>query len=193
MIKKTESDIPPIYQFKVTLKDSKPPIWRRIQVPANITLHRLHLILQVVMGWGNYHLYGFRIKGQDFGEPDPDGDEFDLVNSHRTKLNKVSTKEKTQFMYDYDFGDNWEHIIVLEKILPVDSDMRYPICIKGKRACPPEDCGGIWGYYDLLEIMKKPKHKEYKEMMEWVGGPFDPEEFDINEINSMLNRRKIKS
>ena len=190
MAKESEPEIKKIYQLKVTLRDSKPPIWRRIQVPADITLHRLHLILQVVMGWGNYHLYGFRIKGRDFGEPDTEDDIFNLnlVNSHRTKLNKVLTKEKTQFIYDYDFGDSWEHRIVLEKILPVDPDKPYPVCIKGKRACPPEDCGGIWGYYDLLEIMKNPNHKEYAEMMDWVGGEFDTEEFDIEEINRLLNR-----
>ena len=179
-----------IYQLKITLKESKPPIWRRIQVPANITLHKLHAILQCVMGWYDYHLYGFRIAGIEYGIPDPDGDfdEFDLKDSRRARLNKVISGEKAVFTYDYDFGDGWEHQILVEKILPAESGVQYPVCLAGKRACPPEDCGGIGGYEDLLKIIRNPAHEEYEEMMEWLGGPFDPEEFDIEDINPYLAR-----
>ena len=178
-----------IYQLKVTLKESKPPIWRRFQVPGDVTLHRLHLILQDVMGWMNSHLYRFEIGGVEYGEPDPDyaGFGIDMRNANRTKLNQVVPNEKMRFIYEYDFGDSWEHRILVEKILPAEPGAKYPVCLAGKRACPPEDCGGIWGYEDLLEIISDPLHEEYDEMMEWLGGSFDPEEFEIDLVNCILN------
>jgi hypothetical protein len=179
-----------VYQLKVTLKGSKPPIWRRVQVPANITLHRLHMILQSVMGWTNSHLYSFDIAGIEYSIPDPDSDfgEFCTKDSRRTKLNKVISQEKTRFTYEYDFGDGWEHDILVEKIFPAETGAQYPVCLAGKRACPPEDCGGIWGYDDLLKVIRNPEHGEYEEIIEWLGGLFDPEEFDIDGVNQSLVR-----
>jgi len=180
-----------IYQFKVNLKESKPPIWRRFQVSGNVTLHRLHLILQDVMGWTNSHLYRFDIGGIQYSIPDPVEDDFNelhFVDSRRTKLSKVAPREKARFTYEYDFGDSWEHQILVEKILPPEPGAQYPICLAGKRACPPEDCGGIWGYDDLLEIIRDPTHEEYDRMTEWLGGPFDPEEFNIDQVNRSLRR-----
>jgi hypothetical protein len=179
-----------IYQLKVTLKESKPPIWRRFQIPGNITLHRLHLVLQDMMGWTNSHLYRFDIGGVQYSIPDPEDDFYDLhfVDSRRTKLSKVVLREKAKFAYEYDFGDSWEHQIQVEKILPPESGAQYPVCLAGKRACPPEDCGGIWGYEELLEIITDPLHEEYHETIEWLGGSFDPEEFDIDRVNRALRR-----
>lgn len=178
----------PVYQLKVTLKDSRPPIWRRFQVPGDTTLHGLHLILQVVMGWTNSHLYRFEIGGTQFGEPDPENEFYGLKfkNSKSTKLSGVASSEKTRFIYEYDFGDSWEHEVLIEKILPAKPGRRYPVCLAGKRACPPEDCGGIWGYTHLLEVIKDPMHEEYEEITEWLGGESDPERLDLEEINHRL-------
>ncbi len=178
-----------IYQLKVTLIDSKPPIWRRIQVPGDITLHKLHLIIQEAMGWTDSHLHQFIIGGMYYGEPTPDND-FEMADESRVKLNKVIKNEKAKFRYEYDFGDNWQHQLLLEKILLPESGVHYPRCVTGKRNCPPEDCGGIWGYADLLEALKNPDHPEHKDMLEWIGGEFDPEAFGLEEINRALERIK---
>jgi len=180
-----------VYQLKVTLKESKPLIWRRLQVAGNVTLHRLHLILQDVMGWTNSHLYRFDIGGIEYSIPDPVEDAFNelhFVDSRRTKLSKVVPREKSRFTYEYDFGDSWEHEILTEKILRANLGAQYPVCLAGRRACPPEDCGGIWGYDELLETIRDPAHEEYESMMEWLGGSFDPEEVDINQVNRVLRR-----
>ena len=167
-----------VYQLKVTLDDSKPPIWRRILVPDDITLADLHEIIQRAMGWGNYHLHMFDVFGQVFGDPEDDeyGD-FGTKDEKRYRLNQLGLHEKAKFSYEYDFGDSWEHTILLEKILPAEKGAHYPVCIKGKRACPPEDVGGVRGYDDFLEAIANPKHPERKEMLEWIGSDFDPEEF----------------
>jgi len=180
-----------VYQLKVTLKESKPPIWRQFHVSGNVTLHRLHLILQDVMGWTNSHLYRFDIGGVQYSIPDPVEDAFNelhLVDSRRTKLSKVAPREKARFAYEYDFGDSWEHEILVEKILPPEPSAQHPVCLAGERACPPEDCGGIWGYDEVLEVIRDPLHEEYDRMMEWLGGSFDPEEFDIDRVNRWLRR-----
>ncbi|HHV61071.1 MAG TPA: plasmid pRiA4b ORF-3 family protein [Firmicutes bacterium] len=178
-----------IYQLKVTLKAIKPPIWRRIQVPGNITLAKLHKILQAAMGWEDYHLYEFQIGRVSFGTPDP---EFDMPveNARTARLNKVVPEAKTRFQYIYDFGDYWVHDVLVEKILPPEEGVRYPVCTGGKRACPPEDCGGIPGYLGMLETIKNPGDPEYEEILEWLGGTFDPEEFDLEAINNELKRIK---
>jgi hypothetical protein len=175
----------PIYQLKVTLKDSKPPIWRRVLVPGDTTLAKLHRILQVAMGWEDSHLHQFIVGGVYYGEPDPGfGDA--MKSERKVKLNQIAPNEKDRFTYEYDFGDSWEHQIVVERILPPVPDVRLPACITGKRACPPEDCGGVWGYGSLLETIADPKHPEREEMIEWLGGEFDPEAFDLKAINERL-------
>jgi hypothetical protein len=127
-----------VYQFKITLGGSTPPIWRRIQVPETYTFWDLHVAIQDVMGWSGHHLY--------------------------------------------DFGDAWVHEILLEKILPREKGVTYPRCLKGRRACPPEDSGGIWGYDEILEVIRDPQHDDYEEMREWVGDEFDPAYFDVNAV-----------
>jgi Plasmid pRiA4b ORF-3-like protein len=176
-----------IYQFKVTLRDIKPPIWRRIQVTSEITLGEFHEILQTAMGWFNGHLHLFEIQGIEYGQPAPEYD-WDVRDESKVKLSRVVTGEKCKFRYTYDMGDGWEHEILLEKLLPAESEVQYPICIKGKRACPPEDCGGPWGYPEFLEAIQTSTHPEHESMLEWVGGEFDPEAFDLEEVNEALKQ-----
>jgi hypothetical protein len=178
-----------IYQLKVSLKRSKPPIWRRLQVSSNITLYRLHQIIQVAMGWANYHLYEFESRGNCFGEPDSDWDwGREIKSARRTRLSQLVAGEKSRFAYIYDLGDHWEHEILVEKISSPEPDQRYPLCLTGKRACPPEDCGGIWGYEELLEIISDPNHEDHQERMEWLGGQFDPQPFSVERVNRALRR-----
>lgn len=179
-----------VYQMKVTLDDIIPPIWRRIQVTNNTTLGKLHQILQIIMGWSDYHLHEFIIDGVSYGVPDKES-MFEMQydkNEKNVRLSRVLSKEQTKFTYIYDFGDYWQHKILTEKILPLEPDMQYPICIKGKRACPPEDCGGPGGYFENLQILQDPNHPEHDETLKWVGGSFDPEAFDLDEINRLLEK-----
>ncbi|MEO8354843.1 MAG: plasmid pRiA4b ORF-3 family protein [Chloroflexota bacterium] len=178
-----------IYQIKVTLNDSKPPVWRRVLVPDTITLHQLHTILQIVMGWTNSHLHQFIVDSDYYGEPEEeDGYSEDLKNEKRYRLNQFVKRKGFKFMYEYDFGDNWEHTVHVEAILPVEKGRQYPVCLVGKRACPPEDIGGVRGYDDLLKIFFNPKHPEHKDMMEEFGDDFDPESFDIDDVNLGLRK-----
>jgi hypothetical protein len=171
-----------VYQIKVTLKGVKPPIWRRVQVRSDITLKVLHRVLQLAMGWHDAHLHAFNIKGESYGDPE---DEFGL-DEKKFRLNRLNLEEKDKFIYEYDFGDDWVHEILLEKILPVDEKTQYPICLKGKRSCPLEDSGGPWGYMDLLDIISDPDHPDYEESIEWVPKDFDSEMFDADQINWRL-------
>ena len=161
-----------VYQMKITLKEVKPPIWRRIQVKSDITLKVLHRIIQEVMGWEDAHLHKFDIRAPS-SEP-------------KVGLNQLNLQEKQKFLYVYDFGDNWELVILVEKILPMDEKTQYPICIAGKRSGPPEDCGGPWGYMELLDVLNDPNDPEHEDRVEWVGGDFDSELFDTEEISVRL-------
>ena len=189
MSKKKRNEDIHIYQIKVTLDEIKPPIWRRIQVKSDITLYKLHFIIQEVMGWDDYHLHQFIIDGMTYSEPDPT-DMFEVNDEKTVTLSQVVFEENTKFIYEYDFGDSWYHIILVEKILPPESDKHYPVCLKGKRACPPEDSGGAYGYDEILGILKNPQHPEHEEMVEWMDYDFDPEYFDLDEINQRLARIK---
>jgi hypothetical protein len=177
-----------IYQLKVTLKDYRPPIWRRLQVPSTITLGKLHRILQDAMGWTDSHLHSFLINGVEYGQPMPEYD-LDIRSERSVKLSQVVTGEKFKFVYLYDMGDGWEHEVLVEKVLPPEP-IRYPICLTGKRACPPEDCGGVGGYAEFLNAIQNPDHPEHEMMRDWIGGDFDPEEFDLDAVNALL--RKIR-
>jgi hypothetical protein len=173
----------PIYQIKVTLKYSKPPIWRRIQVPSDVTLADLHDILQAVMGWWDYHLHQFIIEERYYGVPHP-GYVVDMIDENEVALNRIVDKGST-FLYKYDFGDSWHHILEVEKVLEPEPGQRYPVCVKGKRATPPEDVGGIPGYEQYQEAMADPDHPRHERYLEWRG-EFDPEAFDLEEINAAL-------
>jgi Plasmid pRiA4b ORF-3-like protein len=187
MTARTQSPTQPLYQLKITLKDVRPPIWRRVQVSSGITLGKLHRIIQDVMGWTNSHLHSFLIQGVEYGQPMPEYD-FEVRNEQRTKLSQVVTGEKFKFLYTYDMGDSWEHEILVEKVLPVEAKVRYPVCLTGKRACPPEDCGGVCGYSEFLSAIRQPEHPEHEAMLEWVGGEFDSESFDLDAVNRLLRQ-----
>jgi hypothetical protein len=174
-----------VYQLKITLRDIRPPIWRRVQV-KDCSLAELHEIIQVAMGWEFSHLYSFEVDGVDYGDLGMTGDELDMKDDRRAKLSRVVRGEKFKFHYTYDFGDNWEHEIVVEKILPPEAGTTYPVCVDGKRAGPPEDVGGAWGYMEFVEAMRDPKHPRHAEFKEWFEDPFDPEAFDIDEVNREL-------
>jgi hypothetical protein len=172
----------PIYQLKITLKDIRPPIWRRILV-ADVSLEELHEIIQVAMGWENYHLYDFAFGSTRY--TDPRGmEDLDMEDASRARLGTL-VKEKSRFTYTYDFGDDWRHEILVEKILPADTSREVPSCVDGKRACPPEDCGGPWGYGDFVEAIGDPGNERHEELREWAGD-FDPEAFDLGTINAVL-------
>lgn len=172
------------YQLKVTLVGSEPPIWRRFQVAADATLAKLHLTLQAVMGWSSYHLHEFRIGGTHFGEPSPEDWE-PVTNEARVRLGEVLPGPRRTFRYEYDFGDSWEHRIVVEKIVPALPRTALPVCLAGENACPPEDCGGIYGYYNLLNAVADPKHPDHRDLAEWLG-EFDPNLFDLEAVNRRL-------
>lgn len=181
-----------VYQLKITLRDIKPPIWRRVQVKSSVTLSQLHLIIQGAMGWWDCHLHQFSIQGIDYGEPDPDYS-LDMEDEKKVKLNQVIKQEKSKFFYIYDFGDGWEHEILVEKVLPIEAKVSYPVCIKAKRACPPEDCGGAWGYADFLEAIHNPTHPDHESFLEWIEGDFDSEACDLHEINQRLADSEVFS
>ena len=177
-----------IYQFKITLEEVKPVIWRRIQVPEKYNFWDLHVAIQDAMGWDDYHLHQFEIKNPITGEKDLIGmvdfeelHEAELIPEQETKIKQYFSLTNKVARYEYDFGDCWQHKITLEKILPIEPGIKYPRCIEGARACPPEDCGGVWGYKNLLKILNNPRHEEYKESKEWAGRAghdFDATKFD---------------
>lgn len=167
-----------VYQLKISLLDTDPPVWRRVLVKSNTSLEKLHDIIQDSMGWEDCHLHAFDINRVSYG-PEEENDE-SIV------LSDLIEKEKQKFQYTYDFGDSWEHKIVVEKILPIEKGKKYPICIDGENACPPEDCGGLPGYYSLLEAIEDPKNPEHEEMLEWIGTDFNPSSFNLKEINKRL-------
>jgi hypothetical protein len=170
-----------IYELKITLRDIRPPIWRRLRVRSDVTLLKFHGILQSVMGWMDGHLHQFSAKSKVYGAVDLELPERE--NEKKVLLSQVLGKPKDSLVYEYDFGDGWEHAVVLEQVLEAAPGGKYPYVVSGKRACPPEDCGGTGGYGYLLAVLADPKHLEHAEMVEWVGDSFDPEAFDVGEIN----------
>lgn len=182
-----------IYQFKIALKYSDPLIWRRIQVPVDYTFWAFHCAIQDAMGWDGGHLHGFRFinkknnyRSINIGLPLPDDDvEYldRLIDERTAMIADYFGKISKQCVYEYDFGDGWEHAILLEKIILAGPKEKYPKIIAGANACPPEDCGGIGGYYNLLKILKDPKNPEYEEIREWLGLENSDDNFDPNIFN----------
>lgn len=175
----------PIYQLRIDLKGIRPPIWRRVLVPSDVSLDDLHEIIQAVMPWWDAHLHQFSDGWTHYGIPD-DEDWFDVVDSRTVAISDVLPAAGAKIEYEYDFGDSWIHQIRLEKILDPDPDVTYPVCVKGKRACPPEDCGGIYGYMGMLEALGNPEHPEHGGYLDWLGDDFDPEAFDLEDANLAL-------
>jgi hypothetical protein len=176
-----------IYQMKVTLKGVRPPIWRRLLIRSDTTLQQLHEVLQAVMGWFDGHLHQFVADGVQYGVPDNDWD-LDVQDERRVTVADIAPATGDRFVYEYDFGDGWEHELLVEKMHQPEPGATYPVCLKGRRACPPEDVGGSWGYADFLRILSDPDDPQHEEYLEWVGGEFDPDEFDAAEVSAALER-----
>ncbi|WP_218125655.1 plasmid pRiA4b ORF-3 family protein [Sinosporangium album] len=179
---------PTVHRIKVTLAGSRPPIWRRVEVPSAITLRGLHDVLQAAFGWEDYHLWAFESPLARYGIADP---ELEIADAAAKRLDQVALAQHDRLGYTYDFGDNWEHTIVVEAVTPAEPGIAYPRCLTGRRACPPEDCGGIWGYNYLLEILADPKHEEHGDRLAWLGlgsaDQFDPATFDLTRTNTALS------
>ncbi len=178
-----------IISLKVTLRGVKPPIWRRLLAPGAMTLAGLHEAIQAAMGWRDCHLHAFDIGGEQFGDRRSVDD---VADENRPTLNALLKSGVVRFVYTYDFGDDWQHTIAFEKSAPAVEGQSYPVCIAGKRNCPPEDCGGPWGYAELLAILADPAHPERAERIDWIGEEFDPDAFDLELANTMLAARFSK-
>ena len=182
----------PLYQLKITLRHSKPPIWRRVVVRADTRLDRLHHFIQAAMGWMDSHLHQFKAGGLDYGVPEPEFDDFGVepLDERKYTLADLAPVAKRKFIYEYDFGDSWEHEVLVEKVLPPDAVLKHPFCLAGANQRPPEDCGGIPGYYELLEALADPNHERHEELKAWVGGGWDASRFDLEDTNARLKRLK---
>ena len=175
-----------IYQLKVTLQGTDPPVWRRVLVRNDITLEKFHHILQVVMGWTDSHMHQFTAGRTLYGTASL-VEITEAKDERKTRLFEVLRKPKDRLIYGYDFGDSWEHLVVCEEVVPPSPDGKYPWVVAGKRACPPEDIGGVWGYADFLAAIANPKHPDHEELLEWFEGPIDPEAFDAQAINRLFH------
>jgi len=208
-----------VFCLRVTLDGTKPPIWRRVAVPSDITLGQMHEVIQMVMGWTDSHLhqfllrdkalkpnpeeiarwvqqgawdeaFAFRMRGERVFVPKttPFGDDIELEGEDEdaVTLAEVCPKVKSKVVYEYDFGDGWEHIIEVQKVTEPEPGMEYPVCLAGKNACPPDDCGGVWCYYEMLKALQDPSHESHDEYIEWLGEGFDPQAFDLDQVNAAL-------
>jgi hypothetical protein len=174
-----------LHQIKVELAGVRPPVWRRVLLSPEITLGKLHRVLQAVMGWEDSHAHSFVQDGRTYSDPrlELDGNAMD---ERRVSLGEILTEPGSRLIYEYDFGDDWKHELLCEGSVESEVEAPYAVCADGARSCPPEDCGGPLGYADLLQVLKNPQHKDYPEMRAWLGTDFDPEAFDCGEVNKRL-------
>ncbi len=179
-----------ILQFRLTLEHIRPTVWRRILVPDDCTLARLHKIIQAVMDWQDYHLHDFTIEGRAYGDPEVD-EEDRLVDDRTVRLRNLDLAIGDRIEYAYDFGDNWQHVLELEDKTPPSAEAVYPQCVGGEGSAPPEDVGGVSGYQEFLEALFDPAHEEHDHMKLWVGRPFDPRAFSVSAANERL-RKKLR-
>ena len=177
-------------QLKIDLCNSRPLIWRRVVVSAKISFARLHKVIQFAMGWEDCHLHQFAAGDVEYG---PANAELGLkvLDERRYKLADIGLTPGSGFFYQYDFGDNWEHNIRIERVLPPDSSLKHSICVAGENACPPEDCGGIHAYYELLGALTNPQHEEHESVKTWIGGSWNAGRFDLDRANNLLKRLKV--
>lgn len=179
-----------VYQFKITLQYIQPPVWRTIQVPASYSFWDLHVAIQDAMGWMDSHLHVFQIPNPSSGIKNqigiPNDDPFDDVEPFLpgwdVQISDYFSHKNSSALYIYDFGDDWHHLVQLEEVLPRAKGKRYPLCLAGKRTCPPEDVGGPPGYEEFLLAIGDPHHEEHESYLEWVGGAFDPESFNSKQV-----------
>ena len=191
-----------VYELRITLQEIRPPVWRLVQIPDTLRLSRLHDVLQAAIGWTDSHLHRFEKDGRCWGVPEPDEDDgIEIIDESRTPVGAVLTTPGDSMLYVYDYGDNWRHDVVLEKILPA-AGMVHPVCLAGERHSPPEDVGGVSGYEEFLEVIFEPGHEEYEHYVRWAEGPsplnrsvgrFQPEEFNIMAVNDALSRMRWPS
>jgi hypothetical protein len=174
-----------IFEIEIVLQDVQPPVSRRVQVPGEASLAVLHEVVQSAMGWTNSHLHEFEVDGGRYGLPDPDWGGRTVADEAKVKLFRL-VGPGDRLNYVYDFGDNWSHTLTVEKIVTPEPGVRYPRCVSGRRACPPEDVGGPWGYDELGAALADPSHPDHDERTEWMGGSFDPARFDLEEVNRAL-------
>jgi len=179
-----------LYQLKITLRYSKPPIWRRVLVRGDMPLDRLHQVIQVVMGWTDSHMHQFVADGTFYGMTDPGfgASGTETMNERKFTVAALAPDGKQRFIYEYDFGDSWEHDVLVEKVLPHDPGFTHPVCLAGKNNCPPDDCGGIGGSYNLLKAIADPHHPEHDDLKEWLNEDFDLAFFDLAAKNAALKR-----
>ena len=175
------------YHLYIELNEIKPKIWRRIKLDPNIYLDDFHRIVQTTMGWTNSHLHVFNDGDQQYAPAEFEVD--NAIDSREFRLFDILTEDNPALYYEYDFGDGWEHKIILDEVKILDKPYGKPVCIDGARQCPPEDVGGVHGYYELLEAMKEPSSFDYKDFVRWLGKPFDPDQFDADKISKLLKRK----
>jgi hypothetical protein len=174
-----------IFEIKIELREVRPAVVRRVQVPGEMSLAGLHAVVQVAMGWTDSHLHEFDVDGARYGLPDPDWDADEVRDEAKATLFRL-VGQGDRMDYVYDFGDGWTHRLTVEKVLAPELGVSYPRCMSGRRACPPEDVGGPWGYDEFRVAMADPAHPEHEQYREWLGGPFDPAAFDLTEVNAAL-------
>jgi hypothetical protein len=181
-----------VYQLRIELCHLQPAIWRRVLVPGSVTLAKLHQIIQLAMGWTDSHLHEFVIGKIRYGIPDPDWPSTEpVIAEKRVTLAECLGDAIKKFTYTYDFGDGWDHELRVEKLLPPDAGARYPTCLAGANACPPEDVGGPPGYFEFLEAIADPGHERHEELLEWCGEDFDATAFDPEAVNAALRRIRL--
>ena len=194
-----------VFQFKITLNDSAQKIWRRILVPADYTFFDLYCATEDAMGWAGGHLHAFYIEGKRAKDritiefPNPEGDDFVCGETRDERKEKIADyfgKVCKQCIYCYDMGDSWNHTVLFERIAPREAKLKYPRCVAGENACPPDDCGGVWGYEDLQKIIQNGQHPEHADKMDWLGlddpKEFNPLQFDLSEVGFSNPRQRLK-
>lgn len=178
-----------VHTLRITLRGVEPLVWRRIVVASEIKLSALAPVLEAAMGWYGDHLHQFEASGKRYGDPDPDWGAR-VIDERGRKLAGVLPTVGAKLRFDYDFGDGWEHDVVVEAVEPVERGVTYPLCLAGARACPPDDCGGPWGYGELLEALANPRHPDHEDRVDWIGEEFDPEHFDAVETTAAMRARR---